>query len=65
MEKKKNVKPSEVPIPSNPEIVPDTSPGGPLLPGTPEIAPEEDPNEPVQPAEIPQPGQQVLGIFRL
>lgn len=54
---KKPVKPSEIPVPSNPEIVPSILPEEPLLPGTPEIFPEKDPTEPAPPTEIPQPEQ--------
>ena len=52
--KKKIERPSEIPLPHNPEIVPESIPE-PILPEEePEITPEKDPDEPLQPPEVPQ-----------
>lgn len=52
--KNKPGNPSEVPLPANPEIVPDSTPEEPELPGEPEITPEKDPDEPGTPPELPE-----------
>ncbi|AEV98231.1 hypothetical protein Niako_1873 [Niastella koreensis GR20-10] len=52
--KKTPQQPSEVPLPANPDIVPEKIPEEPDLPPEPEIYPDIDPNEPATPPELPE-----------
>lgn len=56
MAKKKIEEPTEIPLPANPEIVPESIPEEPVTPKEePEITPEKDPDEPSTPPEMPRP----------
>lgn len=47
-------KPSEIPLPVEPDILPEKIPEEPELPGEPEINHEKDPSEPATPPELPE-----------
>jgi len=52
--KKTHGRPSEIPLPAKPEIIPDNTPEEPELPEEPEITPDKDPEEPALPPELPE-----------
>lgn len=52
--KQKPGRPSEIPLPANPEIMPENTPEEPELPEEPEITPDKDPDDPASPPELPK-----------
>lgn len=52
--KKQPLSPSEIPLPANPDVVPEPFPEEPASPEEPEIYPDNDPNEPATPPELPE-----------